>query len=71
MVVYDNAGGFLTGGGWITSGGGKANFGLNAKYQKSSSTPTGNTSFDAHAANIVFSSTSYEWLVIASAKSQK
>jgi hypothetical protein len=35
-VIYDPAGGFVTGGGWIADPTGKAHFGLNAKYKKNS-----------------------------------
>ena len=80
VVVFDPAGGFVTGGGWITSPAGaysadptltgKANFGFVSKYQKGASVPTGNTQFQFEAAGLSFDSTSYEWLVIAGAKAQ-
>jgi hypothetical protein len=75
VVVYDPAGGFVTGGGWITSPvgaytpdpmlTGKASFGFNAKYKQGQSTPDGNTQFQFQVANLTFKSTSYEWLVVA------
>jgi hypothetical protein len=75
VVVYDPAGGFVTGGGWITSPAGaypadpsltgKANFGFNSKYKNGASVPTGNTQFQFQVANLNFKSTSYEWLVVA------
>jgi sugar lactone lactonase YvrE len=78
VVVYDPSGGFVTGGGWInsppgaykadTTSSGKANFGFVSKYQKGSTTPTGETEF--HAAGLDFHSTIYEWLVISGAKAQ-
>jgi hypothetical protein len=83
VVVYDASGGFVTGGGWINSpvgacqltsacGGavGKANFGFVAKYKKGQSAPDGNTEFQFQAGNINFSSTTYDWLVVAGAKAQ-
>lgn len=78
IVVYDAAGGFVTGGGWILSPAGadatnpsatgKANLGFNSKYGKNASAPTGNTEFQA--GNLNFSSTSYDWLVVSGAKAQ-
>jgi hypothetical protein len=80
VVVYDPAAGFVTGGGWITSPAGaysanlsmtgKATFGFVSKYQKGATTPKGNTEFQFQAAGLSFSSTSYEWLVIAGARAQ-
>ena len=80
VVVFDPAGGFVTGGGWITSPAGayladptltgKANFGFVSKYQKGTSVPAGNTQFQFQAGGLNFESTSYEWLVIAGAKAQ-
>ena len=72
MMIH--TGGFVTGGGWIDSpigaavdyptAVGKANFGFNAKFQKGSNIPTGNTEFQFKAGNLNFKSTSYEWLVV-------
>lgn len=80
VVVYDPAGGFVTGGGWIDSPAGayvadaslagKATFGFVSKYQKGASVPTGSTTFVFHVASMTFKSTSYDWLVIAAAKAQ-
>jgi hypothetical protein len=81
IVVYDPAGGFVTGGGWIDSPSGaytpndstdpdltgRANFGFVAKYQKGTTVPTGNTEFQFQAGDLNFHSTSYEWLVVAGA----
>ncbi|MBC7236950.1 MAG: hypothetical protein H5T69_14005, partial [Chloroflexi bacterium] len=78
FVVYDPAGGFVTGGGWIDSPAGaympnpaapftptgKATFGFVSKYQKGASVPSGNTQFQFKAAGLNFHSTSYEWLVV-------
>ena len=54
VVVYDPAGGFVTGGGWITSPAGayaadpaltgKATFGFVSKYKKGATVPTGTPS---------------------------
>lgn len=70
----DPAIGFVTGGGFIQSpeqayfnifaSSGKANYGFIAKYKKGSTTPSGNTSFVFEEADLKFTSTSYEWLVI-------
>jgi PKD repeat protein len=83
VVVYDPAGGFVTGGGWITSPAGacklgscaesttgKASFGFVAKYQKGATVPTGNTEFQFRAGNLNFKSASYDWLVVAGARAQ-
>ena len=80
VVVYDPNAGFVTGGGWINSPAGaylpnltltgKLNIGFNAKYQKGTTVPTGQTELDFHAANLDFHSTGYQWLVIAGAKAQ-
>ena len=80
IVVYDPNGGWVTGGGWISSPAGayvpnplltgKANFGFVSKYQNGNSVPTGNTEFQFKAGNLNFSSTSYEWMVIAGARAQ-
>ncbi len=80
VVVYDPNGGFVTGGGWINSPAGaynldptltgKAIFGFVAKYKKGATVPDGNTQFNFHTAGFNFSSTSYEWLVVAGSKAQ-
>lgn len=77
VVVYDPAGGFVTGGGSIHSPEGaytadpsltgKATFGFVSKYRKGAATPSGNTQFQFKAASFNFRSSSYEWLVIAGA----
>ena len=77
VVVYDPAGGFVTGGGWIESPAeaykpdptlvGRANFGFVSKYQKGATIPSGHTNFQFQVANLHFTSTSYEWLVISGA----
>jgi probable HAF family extracellular repeat protein len=85
IVVYDPAAGFVTGGGWIDSpigsclwsgcasdGStvGKAAFGFVSRYKTGVSRPTGNTEFQFKAGGLAFSSTSYQWLVIAGARAQ-
>lgn len=74
LVVYDPAGGFVTGGGWIDSPKGayradanlvgKANFGFVSKYQKGAKVPTGNTEFQFKVADLNFHSSNYDWLVV-------
>ena len=74
LAVYDPTAGFVTGGGWINSPlgayianpslTGKANFGFVSKYQKGANVPTGNTEFQFQEANLNFSSTNFQWLVI-------
>lgn len=78
FVVYDPDAGFVTGGGWITSPEGaykadesltgKATFGFVSKYKKGATVPDGNTEFIFQTADLKFSSTSYDWLVIAGTK---
>jgi hypothetical protein len=74
LAIYDPTAGFVTGGGWINSPigayvvnpslTGKANFGFVSKYQKGANVPTGNTEFQFNEANLNFSSTNFQWLVI-------
>jgi PKD repeat protein len=80
VVVYDPAGGFVTGGGWIMSPAGadvdhaaatgKATFGFNSKYKTGATLPAGQTQFQFKAGDLNFHSESYEWLVVAGAKAQ-
>lgn len=75
LAIYDPSAGFVTGGGWIISPTGaytpdpsltgKATFGFVSKYLKGANVPTGNTEFQFHAGGMNFSSTAYEWLVVA------
>ena len=77
VVVYE-PGAFVAGGGWIQSVAGafkpdaslagKATFGFVSRYQNGATKPSGNTQFQFHAANLVFKSTTYEWLVVSGAK---
>jgi PKD repeat protein len=74
LVVYDPAGGFVSGGGWIDSPAGaykpdpsltgKASFGFVSKYKKGTNRPTGNTQFQFKVADLNFQSDSYQWLVV-------
>ena len=75
VVVYDPDGGFATGGGTLASPAGAyladpaatgpAVFAFVSKYARGATVPTGSTSFRFHAADFVFASTSYQWLVIS------
>lgn len=80
LVIYDPLGGFVTGGGWINSLpgayipdpnlAGKASFGFVAKYKKGANVPDGNTEFQFKAGDLNFTSTLYDWLVIAGSKAK-
>ena len=80
VVVYDPSAGFVTGGGWINSPAGAytpdpdlvgiATFGFVSKYKKGADVPTGNTVFQFHVVDMIFKSSSYDWLVIAGARAQ-
>ena len=80
VVVYDPAGGFVTGGGWILSPpgayrplptvSGKATFGFVSRYKKGAQVPSGNTEFQFIAAGLRFTSTAYDWLVVSGPKAQ-
>jgi PKD repeat protein len=80
VVVYDPVGGFVTGGGWILSPpgayqllpsvSGKATFGFVSKYKKGAQIPSGNTEFQFVAAELCFTSTAYQWLVVTGPKAQ-
>lgn len=80
VVVYDPTAGYVTGGGWINSPAGsyvanpsltgQATFGFVAKYVIGSSTPTGNTQFHFRVGDFRFSSTRYDYLVVAAGKAK-
>ena len=82
VTVYNPEGQFVTGGGWIESpegacrlagcedATGKAHFGFVAKYKKGAKEPTGRTQFRFKAGDLLFESTSYQWLVVTKAKAQ-
>jgi hypothetical protein len=76
VVVYDAAGGWITGGGWINSPSGayvpaasvsgKLTFGFVARYQSSSvAIPSGNAEFKLNLAKLDFRSTTLDWLVVS------
>jgi hypothetical protein len=75
VAVYDPEGGFVTGAGWIRSPAGayaadpdlegEARFGFVSRYQRGANTPTGNTVFAFRTADLNFSSTSYDWMIVA------
>ena len=74
IVVYDAAGGFVTGSGWIDSPEGayapdpsltgRATFGFVSRYKKGAATPIGSTEFQFHSPGLNFHSTAYDWLVV-------
>jgi hypothetical protein len=77
IIVFDPAGGFVTGGGWIVSPAGacrltpacqaatgKANFNFTAKYLPGASAPTGQAQFDFKAGGLDFRATGFAWLVV-------
>ncbi len=74
VVIYNQNGGFMTGGGWINSPegsylaspslSGKVSFGFNIRYQKNSSVPSGNTQLQFKVGNLNLHATSFQWLVI-------
>jgi len=78
IAIYDPNGAFVTAGGWILSpvgaykpdvtATGKANIGLNCKYKKGTTVPTGETEFHLKDGDLKFKATSYEWLVITGPK---
>lgn len=80
VVVYDPNAGFVTGQGSISSPAGAyvadpsltgpADFAFVSKYKKGATTPTGETAFSFQVATFNFSSTAYQWLVVAGAKAQ-
>lgn len=75
VIAFDAVAGFVTGGGWIDSPAGayaadptltgKAHFGFVSRYEKGSTTPSGQTEFRFQAGDLNFHSTAYEWLVVA------
>jgi hypothetical protein len=74
VVVYDPSAGYVVGSGWFNSpagayrpapnAAGRAVFAFVSKYQKGLSVPSGQTDFKFQAGDLVFKSTSYDWLVI-------
>jgi hypothetical protein len=81
IAVYDPNSAFVTGAGWIMSPPnayapdltmtGKAHFAFVSKILKGAQgIPTGTTNFRFQAADFVFESTSYEWLVVGGSTAQ-
>lgn len=84
VVVYDPAGGFVTGGGWFdsppdaytpndrddTNVTGKAHFGLVSRYKKGQSAPDGSTNFRFAAGDLEFNATAYDWMIITGARAR-
>ena len=80
IVVYDAAGGSLTGGGWVASpagafalaqaAAGKLTFSLNARYESGSSIPTGKAELKLSLVKLEFRSTSLDWLVATETSAQ-
>lgn len=64
VVVYDENGGFVTGGGTIDG----LSFNLMARYDKG--VPSGKTAFRLNKNGFDFQSTSYEWLVVTGSRAQ-
>ena len=75
VVVYDPNGGFVTGGGWVQvpagalstnpSATGRASFGLNSKYKKGDTVPTGSTEVQFQAGGVNFQSSAYQYLLVS------
>ncbi len=78
VVIFDSTAGFATGAGMIDSPAGaypqgptltgRAHFGFSVKYLPGDTTPNGGSQFKFKIADINFSSTSYQWLVISGTK---
>lgn len=77
IVIYNPAGGFVTGSGWIYSQSswcqlddvcagaeGRASFGFVSEYKKGASRPSGITEFNFTAGGLNFHSDRYDWLVV-------
>ncbi len=64
VVIFEQSGGFVTGGGWITTQDNKINFGLNARYPKNSSVPDGQMEIGNPDSDWKFKSSSYQWFAI-------
>lgn len=74
IVVFDPAGGFVTGRGWFNSPAGalasspaaegRAEFGFVTKYNKANHNLIGRTEFSFRAGGIYFNSEAYSWMVV-------
>jgi PKD repeat protein len=80
-VIYDPSAGFVTGAGRIYSQAGAytsdpalegdAHFAFVSRYKKGASVPEGQTSFKFRTADLIFESSSYDWLVVTGSDSAK
>ena len=80
IVVFDPAGGRLTGGGWVASPAGavafaptragRLTFSLSARYEPGSSIPTGKAELNLNVGKLEFRSTSLDWLVATETSAQ-
>ena len=80
VVVYDAAGGWVTGGGWVPSPSGsnraapfargKLTFAFSAQYLTGSSVPNGSAELKLDVVGMDFRSTSLDWLVVDEAGAQ-
>ncbi len=68
VVVFDPTAGFVTGAGAIDSLTGRVHFEFVVKYLPGDIVPSGKSKFRSQVANIDFSSSSYQWLVISGQK---
>jgi hypothetical protein len=80
VVVYDPAAGHVAGHGWIDSPVGayranptladRAKFGFESRYERGASKPAGKSEFRFKAADLDFTTTDYQWLVVSGARAQ-
>jgi len=80
VVVYDAAGGWVTGGGWVASpagsnalvpsAAGKLTFAFTARYLTGSSAPSGSAELKLNVGGMEFRSTKLDWLVAGGAGAQ-
>ncbi len=64
IVIFEQSGGFVTGGGWITTQENKINFGINARYPKDSNVPDGQMEIGNPDSDWKFKNSSYQWFAI-------
>ncbi len=80
VVVYDDTGGWVTGGGWVASPSGastiapfatgKLTFTFVARYLTRSSVPSGSVEFKLNGVGLDFRSTSLDWMVVGEHSAQ-
>jgi uncharacterized repeat protein (TIGR01451 family) len=68
LAIYDPNGPFVTGSGSITTDAGKLEFRFDAKYQKGSTVPSGDT--DVKFASMHFQGSGYEWMAVSGNRAQ-